>query len=526
MYKFDCNYLLLFKIIIFVFKIIESMQFKRLFLPFILGISIVPSLFADDVMRSSFRCRVDSLSARVENDSVEVVLGLGFPKDKVAHGRAVVLRSSIEWEGGSMFLRPVSVYCPGPRGKMPRLYAKEGPASGDSLEVIMDSGDCDSLLLLKGKMPLLDEMRKEMKVYISMEERAIGQTVKSGRKIVGQFVRKPAPEFNPVLFLQDGERISGVSEISVPLVVQYNKGVSTIDESLPGNAAAVCSFVESCNLVSSVPGVRVKSAEIRTWTGITEKASSNKKISSSRASDIARLLSGSRILGKVKISSKGMGEDWDSVSKWIESTSWSSEGRVISTLQLSRNEPDLAESRLRLEFPVLWDAMERMLFDGLSRSECVLGVQAGPYETSDLPMIYSMNNRLMSVYDHVRLAGTYVYGSYPWCDILLSCAEIYPDSPVASFNAASALLTMGRPKEAIKWIEKCSRDSEDMYLKAVWLIMSGYVQEGASLLGKISLDRRGGVLEAAMMSVRKMVTYVEDSCPWNVFVDNESTTHE
>ena len=493
----------------------------RKFIPVLLsGLLIVQSLAAGDSVRSSFRWSVDSLSARVDGDSVDVVLGLGFPVDAVARDRAVVLRPSVEWEGGSFALRPVSVYRPAPGGRTPRLYALEGPASGDSLEIVMESGRCDSLLLLRCRMPRHEGMNGGMTVRVDMQERGVGSCLDMGGAVAGRFVRRAAPSFSPVLFLQEGSRVSGVGEVTVPLDVLYAEGASAVDESLPGNAEAVCSFVESCALVSSVPGVRVRSAEVRTWTGIVGGSSANRRLSVSRAADLARLLSGSGRLGGVRISSKGMGEDWDSVSGWLESTAWWSDGRVQQILRTAAGDPDGAERRLRLEYPLLWDTMDGMLFGGLSRSDCVLQVQAGPYDESDLAVVYGMNSALLSVYDHVRLARTYMSGSYPWCDVLLSCAQSHPDDPVAAFNAASALLTLGRTREAVKWIRRCPGIGEDMYLKAVWLIMTGSVQEGAELLGRVSLSGRGGVLDAAMASVRKMVEYAADPEPWDAVIES------
>ena len=187
----------------------------------------------------------------------------------------------------------------------------------------------------------------------------------------------------------------------------------------------------------------------------------------------------------------GGGPDWEGFLGWMHRSRFMEDARVAELIG-SASVQDEVVGRLKLEKPVMWDALDTLCFPSLRRMVFRTSFRSLQFRTPGFVLpVYEDIPEALSPRDFWFLSTDYDKSSAQWLDIMLTGAGIYPEDPWLNLNAAFGLMSMGKYNRAAVYLRNGSRfargplSSEAEYARAVWFYGMGRYSEFLSVLEEL-----------------------------------------
>lgn len=456
---------------------------------------------AQNRIRSSFVWDTENVTATIVGDSVDVRIDYILLDDKVERGASISLQPELKCIDRTLVLEALLVY-----GKDTEMRYGEGYA--------IRTGRKGRKVTVVSRVPYYSGM-DNFSISVQLGETRGGKVVRGEKRQVAVLTRKPCPEFIPELYLIEPPKgISRERETQIELVLVYSEDGNMIDPDLGDNEVLLGDFMGRCGRISLDARTKVSGIQLYGYTGIEGTESDNRKRISARIRNLNAILNEGRIFGRRKAVVRTVGEDWDRVADWFGRSYWSDRDDIRSVLQGSDGK-DSKEALLKRNHTELWDAMKREGLLDIDRFVCSLTYTVDDFYTQEeLIDAYRTEPDFLDPKDFYRLTSAYEPCSYGWLAVLLKGAEIWPDSYYANYNAAAALLMMGKQHEAGSYLRLCEHTDDVVYMQAVLQYRLGNMDTAEHLIKGINGGRRE-IAEAKDL-LHEIRLWKESVSPWDV----------
>lgn len=477
---------------------------KRFALISVIMLSAFATAHSQNKVRSSLVWDIEKVSATIVGDSVEVVMKYVFIDDHVDRGAYVTLAPELKWIDKVYPMTPLSV-C--------GLDLKVAPKKG----IAVMTGRPGRKQEVKTRIPY-DVSMNNFSISVRLSEYRAGKESKGERRQVAIFNRKPKPQIYLDTYLVEPPVSQSRERTAViPLRLKY-RSESDYELNLDdkSNFRAYDSFLAASTNIVLDARTRVSSITMSSYTSPEGSESENRKIASSRLRSVVTCLTKQKVFGKKKVISGSAGEDWIGIRNWVEKSAIEDESGFRSIVMNSESN-DRKESRLKKECPSEWNAMKSALFGGMTRMECSIAYTIQDfYSTEELLDAYRTNPQFLDPRDYFRLLAAFEPYSYGWNEVLLRCAEMWPESEHANINMACLLIRMNKIHEAGSYLRKAGDSADAKYLRAVQMLTLGNTEAALSILKTLPENRE------EFDQVRNILTELDEweksSQPWDIQV--------
>ena len=490
---------------------------RRLFLLALLICLNICSGFSK--IKSSLIWDVESAQASIKGSNMDITIQFRLIDDGVAKNSAVVLQPYVKYGKQTLELVPLSVYRLDNFGRTPTVRSDCRQASGKTLEKRIVSGTTGFHPITVVSTIPYDPSVQEFQVIVGMTEYTAKDKRSYGEeRVVADFKRNPCPEFKPSIFsLKPVFDQKSVRTAIIPLHLTFKDGNdAVIRDNEPDNASALHKFISSTTLLLNEPRTKVNSVALTCYTGIEGPEQSNLAVSKKRNANLMAYLKKKGTFGKRTVSQSSFGEDWTALGRWISDSFWGKDANVRGIVY-GTNSKDVKESRLKSDYPELWNAMQSYCFQDLSRYECVLMYTVQPFHTKDeLWSAYKTDPRLLSPEDFYNLSARYHYLSEQWCDVFLEASSYWPNNMECNINAVAGLLALGNTRKAGELLRTCGNSDYAKYFESTWLAMMGQYEEAYNKLTGLKLYEHTTELETTRARLKEILDWGSTFTPWSV----------
>lgn len=475
---------------------------KRLFMAACLALSLFQAASAQNKVRSPFVWDVEMVSATIIRDSIEVMLRYILIDDRVDRGAYVTLSPSLKWIDKEYRMTPLSV-C--------GYDLKSAPKRG----IVTMTGKSGRKIEVRSRVPY-DPGMTHLSVSVRLSESRGDKESKGERRQVAVFSRKKRPDLNlTTYFIEPPAMETRERREVIPLNLNYSSETDAelnLDDRR--NYDAYDRFLASCSCIILDARTRVSSVVMSSYTSIKGSESENRKIAAARLKNVSTCLTRQRIFGKKKVTTGTTGEDWKGVKEWLAASMWSDD-HAVRALVSGNESADRKETRLKAEYPDIWNSMNAGLFPSLMRMECVMTYSMLELNGLDeLLDAYRTNPKFLEPKEFYQLLSAFEPMSYGWNEVLIKCAQIWPESQQANINAASLLLRMGKVHEAGAYLRKCHDSHDARYMRAAQMLALGNTEAAEALLKDLPHTR--DEFRQALSIIENRKEWENSDTPWDI----------
>lgn len=475
---------------------------KRLALISVIMLSVFLTAYSQNKVRSSLVWDIEKVSATIIGDSVEIVMKYVFIDDHVERGAYVTLTPELKWIDKVYAMTPISV-C--------GFDLKVAPKTG----IAVMTGRPGRKHEIKARIPY-DTSMNNFSISVGLSEYRAGRESKGERRQVAIFSRKAKPQIHLDTYLVEPPTAQSRERRTViPLRLKY-RSQSDYELNLDDkdNYQAYDAFLASCTNIVLDARTRVSSITMSSYTSPDGSEAENRKMASSRLRNVTMCITKQRVFGKKKVSTGISGEDWAGIRTWLDRSALDDESGFRGIV-MSSDPNDRKEARLKTEYPAEWNAMKSALFGDMNRMECsIVYTIQDFYSTEELLDAYRTNPQFLDPRDYYRLLAAFEPYSYGWNEVLLRCAETWPESEEANINMACLLIRLNRIHEAGSYLRKAGDSDDAKYLRAVQMLALGNAEAALTILKTLPEGRE------EFAQVRNILTdldaWEKSTQPWDI----------
>lgn len=441
---------------------------------------------------------IDGFYVKGCGDSLLVSVSWTFRNWEIADRKALVFEMSLKGGGRTIKLRPVSVY-----GRAAARSATFMKASGKRDEVAVKDLSRPVSLTVSEYFPY-DSNLDTLKVFLTVSEwnRNIGlMQLSFGQK--GSFVKPAEPEF-PGFRAEVFEPASDPGELrhyraSVPLVFEGSSYAfdSRVNPDVPD-------FVRKLRTLVGFREISFRNTFLTVYCGYSGDGEDYEKISRNRSQNLYSYLSRQCAMSRMRVTRSGGGFDWDGTVRWIGSSRYLSDSRLMEIAGWDASDRDRLVA-MRKEKPRAWEDMTRRCFPALGRAVFETDFTPFPFRTADaVRTVYDAMPELLVPHDFWYLSTLYDHSSAEWLDVVLAGADLHPGSWELNCNAVEGLLERDAVREASVYLRNIEGVPEGRYVTAAWCYAAGKYDECVDILGE--LRDQGGRYAS---EYAKLVPYID-----------------
>lgn len=454
---------------------------------------------------------LDAVEVTGRGDSLAVALTWSFSDWNVAPSKAMVFSPYIRKGGSFASLTPVSVYG---RKAAQQLRQK---ASGNAGELPVVDLSRPVTVRTVDVIPMQDWM-DTVKVTLSVSEwsKRDGLVLRSTSQR-GMFVRpeQPADFVFPWDDREPPKDVRPFGELSFSVPVRFSGPGSTKYDPLGGTDAALMDeFVRKVKVFTSDGVVKVRSSALVVTVPPEGVAKESVRTSRGRAASLYSYLSkrGAFRIRSVTTSRVGGGEDWDGVREWVSASRYGGDERLMEILSW-KGRSDAKAGAIRSEKPGIWTILTRECFPSMGKATYEVSFVRPSFRSpGKCKSMYDSMPEVLTAHDFWYLAELYGLGTQKWLEVICTGADLHPEDPALSLDAAFGLMEAGRGAAAAPYLRNAERDPGFRYAYAVWLYTMGRYEECISLLQELGAGSTA--YDALLGSAVPFIQWKMNRMPW------------
>lgn len=238
--------------------------------------------------------------------------------------------------------------------------------------------------------------------------------------------------------------------------LSFQAGKSSLLRSFGENASVLAEADRIISELQKDPLLSISGITVNGYASPDGNMGSNQKLSEERARAFVAYLSNAHNLraGKIRIESRGMGEDWMGLRKALEGASYLEEQQKV--LDAIDNIGDIARRKTTIKNIAGGRTYRTMLADlypPLRRNEYTIAYTVRSFNREEAVQVYHGRPQLLSLNELFMVASTMESGSEAFNNVFDIASRLFPDSPVAQYNRAVTEIGEGLYKSAIRRLE-------------------------------------------------------------------------
>ena len=322
-----------------------------------------------------------------------------------------------------------------------------------------------------------------------------------------RFMEKPErtmPYILPVKIpVPPREQIKNRTETGEAQIV-YRVGNAEINPALGNNQYELDKIRSNIEDINNGQGVRINTITISAYASPEGTWQSNLSLSERRAASLTGWLRRNYDLAGITLSSRGYGEDWEGLAKFVKEDPVMLATEKENILGVIRNE-EAADKRKRSLMQSrggqTWSYLLSNLFPPLRRSVYRIDFTVPEYSIETIKEVYQTHPNMLSLYEFYLLANEYEPESPQFRDVIGKAAAMYPDEKINRLSMAVFSYLSIDMEAALEYLSGLEDDPD------AWLYFSAFHARNAEL--ETAAKYAGRALEAGNPDAAKHLELIE-----------------
>lgn len=239
------------------------------------------------------------------------------------------------------------------------------------------------------------------------------------------------------------------------------------------NAREIAKIAQTIGAVKDVPNAQITHIHIHGYASPEGSLTHNTQLANERAATLRKYVSLLVDLPEKHISIQSTPEDWEGLQRYVADSAGIDHRQEI--LQIIKEEADLdkREARIRESFPDVYKYMLQHWFPALRHTDYTISYTVRQTTLDEVKKVYRKRPQRLSLHELYRLALSYDAQSAERYEVMQTAACLYPESAVASLNAANVAIASNKLAEAQMWLVKAGNQPAAIHARGVLAAKQG-----------------------------------------------------
>ena len=266
--------------------------------------------------------------------------------------------------------------------------------------------------------------------------------------------------------------------------VQFVVDKHDLRKDFKNNAAELARLDEFVKKATKIEGAELHTVYIYGYASPEAPFDYNLALSDRRTKTLYNYVKGTHtaLFNKVEVVAEGKGEDWDGLRKLVDASDMLERQTILDIIDKYDTDTQREADIKALDGGKVYRNLLDNYYPKLRHTTFTMSYRVRPFEVSELPRIYTVNSKLLSLSELYTLANQKVARGENPVAIYRTAYEQNANDPVAKLNYANALLEYDKnAKEAYRVLSTIQSDSRAKLPTAIALDMMGRKAEAEKI---------------------------------------------
>lgn len=430
---------------------------------------------------------VKNFDLRKDGDRLLIDMTLDASKLRMSTNREVVYTPMIVNGSDTVRLKTFSV-----AGKN-RYYSHLRHDDNVSEPVAYRAGEIKEPIKISADVPYAEWMQD---ARVEMEAQVRGCCSKIGDAIyvpIAQIDLVPKQYFyDPVVYVTPKAEAVKNRSINARAYVDFPVNKIEIYPDYRRNPQELKKILNTIDSVRNDENLTFQSIHIKGFASPEGSYANNTRLAKGRTQTLAEYVRNLYNFKRDMISTSYEPEDWAGLAEYVASPAAKQTLRDPEGILAIINDPayrgkdDLREAAIKKNFPKDYAYLLEEIYPGLRHSDYAVNFNVRHYQTpEEIMKIMETAPGNLDLSEIFVLAQSAKPGSELYNKCFNIAVDLYPNDPVANFNAGSAALERGDKEAAEKYLAKAGDSQEAQYARACLAAMNRDFEKAESILARL-----------------------------------------
>ena len=286
-----------------------------------------------------------------------------------------------------------------------------------------------------------------------------------------------------VTFLWIAPTAEGVKtrEISGRAYIDFPVSKTAILPDYRRNASELAKIRASIDSVRNDKDVTARSLTIHGYASPEGSLALNERLAKGRTEALKAYVDGLYHFAPGFIRTDWTAEDWDGLRAWLSESSMPQAAEIIAIID-GPLAPDAREWKIKKTYPEQYAVLLRDVYPGLRHSDYRIEYTVRAFTTADdILRVAATRPQHLSLSEFFTGAKALPEGSKEFAYLFETAARMYPESEIASLNAANAAMAQGALDNAERYLRGAGDGADAVYARANLAALRGDYEAARAL---------------------------------------------
>lgn len=414
---------------------------------------------------------VKDLTLKLADDYLNVSIEMDLSGLDVKNTQVVVLTPKIINGTDTLALKSVGVY-----GRNRRIYYQRNehikPTDKDDID--LKKSQTQDVVKYNTSVAFMDWMNG---CRVELERRDYGCCGHSDLMGESRLVDKfPLDKYIPeLIYLRPEHEVVKMREISGSAFIDFPVSKIVIYPSYRNNEVELAKITGTIDSVKNDKDITIKSVFIKGHASPESPYSNNTYLAKGRTEALKEYVENLYHFGEGFIKTDYEPEDWAGLERYVEASSLPHKNEILAAIRSNR-EPDNKEWFIKSRWKEDYKFLLENCYPALRHSDYTIEYEVKSYvDPAEIEKVLHVAPQNLSLEEFYVLAQTYESGSDEFNDLFETAVRMYPNDPVANYNAANSAILRKDYRRALRFLEKAGDLPEAVYARgALEVYMEDY----------------------------------------------------
>lgn len=296
----------------------------------------------------------------------------------------------------------------------------------------------------------------------------------------------PATYQEELIYLPSQAEPVKIRNVKGTAFIDFVVGKSQILPDFRNNKKELAKIDASIDQVKNDPDVTINEIAIQGAASPEGSYQFNLKLSQARTE---ALMSYVRKLydfpSSVQFKASSIGEDWAGLKSKVESMEIENKAGILAIINSGLTD-DQKDLKIKKDYPAQYAYLLKNVYPSLRHSDYEITYTVKRYyDVAEIIKVMRTAPQKLSLSEFYLAAQSMKPGTDEYNEVFETAVRMFPDDPVANFNAASVAIGKNDFNAAERYLGKAPQDNKTRYLRGVMAAKQGYYQQAADIFSQI-----------------------------------------
>lgn len=310
------------------------------------------------------------------------------------------------------------------------------------------------------------------------------------------------PYYPDLIYLRPHHEKTKVREIRGSAFIDFPVSKTFINPSYRNNTAELAKITGTIDSVKLDSDITIKSVFIKGYASPESPYSNNAYLAEGRTEALKEYVESLYHFGEGFIKTDFEPEDWEGLERYVAASSLPHKDEILDAIHSDR-EPDKKEWYIKSTWKEEYRFLLENCYPALRHSDYSIEYEIRSYsDPVEIERILHTAPQNLSLEEFYILAQTYEPGSDEFNELFETAVRMYPDDPIANYNAANTAILRKDYKRALRYLDNAGEIPESLFARGALEI---YMDEYEAARPYLEMAQQIGIpqAETALLEISK-----------------------